>query len=159
MKPVVCLDMDGVLVDFNAGIPREPDMINEVGVPWFSDPHEMYAKDFFANLPVLDPAINAVKRLLTEYDIDLHIASKPIPNEFCASEKCLWVQKHLPDLIKKTHLLQDKALLNADFLIDDDMRWKGKFKGTFLHFNTNNPYDSWNAVFAALEPYKKNGNP
>lgn len=155
---VVCLDLDGVLVDFNAGIGREPDLINEVGVPWYSDPFEMHEKHFFLNLSPLGNALVAVNKLLTEYDIDLHIASKPIPNGFCASEKCLWVEKHLPQLIKKTHLLQDKGLLLADYLIDDDMRWKDKFKGTFLHFNTNFPEQSWESVFESLKAYKKNAD-
>jgi len=151
----VCLDMDGVIVDFNAGFSYPPDTTTECGEPWYSDPKEMYEKGFFENLKPLSIAQESISKLLSDYDIELHIASKPIPNGFCASEKYLWVAKYFPDLLKRTHLLQEKGLLLADYLIDDDIRWKDKFKGTFIQFKTSKPEESWEMVFETLKKYRK----
>ena len=152
---IVFIDLDGVLVDFNSGLGYPPDCINECGQPWYSDPKEMYEKGFFENLNTLPLAIESVSKLLSEYNVEVHIASKPVPNGYCASEKYLWVAKYLPALLKRTHLLQEKGLLLGDYLIDDDLRWKDKFKGTLIHFNTSDPKESWERVFETLKDYKK----
>lgn len=152
---IVFLDMDGVLADFISGIGYAPESVNEHGQPYYEDPKEMYNQYFFEYLDPLPFAKEAVAKLLSEYNVELHIASKPLANEFCASEKYIWVAKHFPALLKRTHLLQEKGLLLGDYLVDDDLRWRDKFKGTMIHFNTSNPQESWEKVLETLKDYKK----
>jgi 5'(3')-deoxyribonucleotidase len=69
----------------------------------------------------------------------------------CASEKMEWIQEHFPALLRRMCLVCDKKLLRGHVLVDDDAAlWKKKFKGKFIHFDRNNPADSWRAVVEEL---------
>ena len=137
MKKIVFLDMDGPLANFNAGVGREN---------FEPDPPEMFVKGFFRSLPVVPGAREAVTQLLQIDSLDLYIGSKHTTSNFnCASEKVEWIAAEFPELLKKMLLICDKTLLKGDYLIDDDLRWKG-FDGLFIHFDPKNPEKSWGEI-------------
>jgi len=153
VSKILHFDMDGVLVDFASGIPYPPDRITETG-RWWDDPKEMQEKGFFRKLPLMPGAKEAIEHLMKDHHLDIHIASKPLTNGFCASEKFEWVAEHLPFLLKKTHLIQDKGLLHGDYLVDDDMRWKSVFKGHMFLFNSEKPLESWKTILDYMDRYR-----
>jgi 5'(3')-deoxyribonucleotidase len=114
----------------------------------------MYEKGFFRNLPLMVGAKETIEHLINDHHLDVHIASKPIPNGFCPSEKFEWVAEHLPALLKKTHLVQDKGLLLGDYLVDDDLRWKPRFRGHMFHFNSDKPQDCWKSILEYMKKYR-----
>lgn len=141
MKRIVFLDMDGVLADFDGAI------INKV---W--DPPEMFVPGFFRNLAVHDGAKEAVAALLANENLEIYIGSKMTSKALnCATEKMEWIAEHFPALLRQMCLVCDKKLLRGDVLVDDDMeRWGQSFDGQFIHFDRNNPRQSWEAVVKEL---------
>lgn len=142
MKKILFLDMDGVLADFEAGVGRWP---------FEQDPPEMFVKEFFRKLPVKPGALQAVDAILKLDHIDTYIGSKPTTKNLdCATEKMQWIEEHFPALLRKMNLVCDKGLLNGHYLVDDDLQWKGRFPGLFLHFDKFEPELSWHRIVTFL---------
>jgi hypothetical protein len=160
-KKIVFLDMDGPLFDFRKGVGRDP---------YEQDPPEMFALEFFRNLPVQSGARWAVSELLACDYLDVYIATKPTTKTLhirngkgyypCHSEKVGAIAEHFPELLKKMFIVPDKLLLRGDFLIDDDKRWE-KFPGMFIHFDERDPERSWKHAVARIkvsaDPARKPG--
>ena len=140
-KRIIYLDIDGVLADFDGAI------INHI-----EDPPEMFVPGFFRNLAVMDGAKDGVRILLSNPNLDVYIGSKMTSKATnCATEKMEWIREHFPPLLRRMVLVCDKGLLRGHVLVDDDAkRWKKKFKGKFIHFDRNNPADSWRSVVEEL---------
>lgn len=139
-KKIVFVDMDGVLADFDGDVKIH-----------IKDPPEMFVPGFFRNLKVLSGAHEAVAELLSLPHLEVYIGSKPTSgNLSSATEKFEWVARHFPRLLKRIVLVCDKRLLHGDYLIDDDKRWQGSFKGKFLHFDKNKPEESWKVILERL---------
>lgn len=149
-KPVVYLDMDGVLADWcgAAGVVPNPNHKNY--------PEIALEDGFYRKLPLITGAKDSVRLLLTYKGMDLWVATKATKRNFnCASEKLFWLEEHFPELMNRAFIVPDKGHLNGDYLIDDyKERWESKFNGTFIHFDEVNPIESWNKVFDVLEKYK-----
>lgn len=150
-KIIGYFDMDGPLADFELGINRH------VGHPergvWSNDPPEMFEKYFFRDLPVTEGAKVAVSIISKLPNIEMWIATKNVNHTafYSATEKMEWLDFYFPDLVKRTHLTQDKGQLNGHFLIDDHKeRWQSVFNGDFYHFDVKNPLDSWKEITSRL---------
>jgi 5'(3')-deoxyribonucleotidase len=124
----VFIDMDGVLVDFDA-------YAKQLGLPG----HEVKKLPgaYLAMAPMAG-ALTAVK-LLQMAGLDVWIATKPptgVPHAY--AEKAQWVIKHLPALQSRLIMTPDKGLLGdrRDILVDDDPeRSNGQaFDGTLIRF-------------------------
>ncbi len=141
MKKIVFLDLDGVLADFDGAI------VNHI-----DDPPEMFVPGFFRNLAVHDGAKEAVATLLANENLDIYIGSKMTSKATnCATEKMEWIREHFPALLKRMVLVCDKSLLRGDVLVDDDFeRWAHKFQGQFIHFDRQNPRQSWESAVKEL---------
>lgn len=140
-KKILYLDMDGPLANFDSGVGREN---------FEENPPEMFLQGFFRNLKVVPGAREAVTELLKLEDLDIYIGSKhTTSNIHCASEKVGWIIEHFPELEKKMLLICDKTLLKGDYLIDDDLRWKG-FDGLFIHFDPKDAENSWQTILTFL---------
>lgn len=102
---IVYIDMDGVLVEKNDVNFKE----------------ERLMKGFFLDKA---PIVNAVESFqFLAQNCEVYILSTPVwDNEFCWTEKRLWVENHLGIMARKKLILtHNKALNEGKFLIDDSL--------------------------------------
>jgi 5'-nucleotidase len=146
-KKIVFIDMDGVLVDLEASINNmrkshrsyeniDGDMIHGV----------------FRDAPMMKGCKEGIQRLIHSNRFELFIASTtPWNHPEAAADKLWWLQKHFGDVFKKrVFFTHRKDLLVGDYLIDDrKANGASDFKGTFIHFKTENN-DEWNDIVAYL---------
>jgi 5'(3')-deoxyribonucleotidase len=136
VKPIVFIDMDGVLANFCASpMFEKADKIK-------NNPPRMYDQYFFETLPVIEGALSQVRRLMQSERYEIQILTKPVRyTHYSYSEKAAWVWKWFPELGEKLTLTQNKTLLAKEgrILIDDSLDEWGKnwenSGGTFFHFN------------------------
>jgi 5'-nucleotidase len=163
-KPILLIDMDGVIADFYGhflSIWREkyPDRVyvkpEDVTAFYLETlyPAE-YSQDildilrapgFFANLPPMPGAIEALKKLDEEGKFEIYLCSTPDSdsvNHNCASEKMRWVERHLgKKWVKDVILTHDKTLVQGDFLIDDKPNINGLRKPSWMQIMFQHAYN------------------
>ena len=103
-----------------------------------SDRHDRLSQflddpDFFADLPLMDDAIRVLERLSADHEVFIASAAMEVPRSFNA--KYTWLQRHFPFIAPSHYVFcGTKAILRADFLIDDNPRQLRAFGGTGLLF-------------------------
>lgn len=134
-KPILYIDMDGVLVDFAK---------KAKAIGYKDDAPKPL--DLFEGLEPYPDAIWAWNILQEKFDTYiLSTAPWSVPNSF--TEKRLWVEKYLGDSsYKKLILSPNKGLLKGEYLIDD-RKANGvlDFEGEHLHFGYK-PFLDWKSV-------------
>ena len=76
--------------------------------------------------------------MIRDARFDVHILTKPVAESpICYTEKVNWIAKHIPVLLKKITMTQDKTMLKGDILIDDSDQWSD-FDGEFILFDIDN---------------------
>jgi len=147
VKPIVYVDMDGVLVDFVSGI----DKLVERGETMPEGGWDEHADIF----PLMDPfpgAIDAINELSQDFELYV-LSTSPWNNPNAASDKVAWIKKHFGSeagsiFYKRVILSHAKHLNAGDFLIDDkdqshlDLR---EFKGEYIHF-ASDVFPDWPTV-------------
>lgn len=136
-KPIVYVDLDGVVADFDKAFPAVAESV------WVEGQEKKVPEGFFANLEVMEGAVEALYELSVYYDV--HFLSTPQwHNPSCWSEKRLWVEAVYGELMyKKLTLTHHKGLLKGEFLIDDNTH-EG-FEGEHIHFGTEE-FPNWKVV-------------
>ena len=138
-EPILLLDMDGPLADFNGHFYRR---CIELGVEFDIDHPERQTFYFltehipdraqralsrllcdsagwFAQLPVEPGAIEGVRGLLGT-GLDIWVCTKPLEaNPGCLSEKHAWLVQHFPELSDKLITAPDKSRILGHVLLDD----------------------------------------
>lgn len=132
-KPIIFLDLDNTIADFDGHPAFKGVGVNEVSVA------AMFEPGFFFSLKPIPGALVGV-RALVRLGYDVQILSKPVTSSAHSYlEKVQWMGVHFPDLVNKINLTQDKGLFVGEYLIDDDEKqWKAKFEangGRFIHFD------------------------
>lgn len=124
----IFIDMDGVIVDFDAykahhGLTGD-EVKRQVGA--------------YLNMPAIPGAIGAVRSLIG-MGYEVWLATKPptgVPHAY--SDKAAWVMENLPELKRRIIITHDKGLLGdaGDYLCDDRPHKANceKFSGTLLRF-------------------------
>jgi 5'(3')-deoxyribonucleotidase len=150
-KLIIFLDMDGVLVDFFAGIKKELNLPIEteasIGVKnvWtaaamsekqFWQKIQKGGSKFWSNLPIYSWSKNLIILLEKKFGKEqIFILSSPTLDASSAKGKKEWILKHLPEYKRKLILTSEKYLLAAPnrILIDDSeaqishfIDWQGK---------------------------------
>lgn len=148
-KPIVYVDMDGVLVDLNKEINKfsevMPGLVNRLG----SDIDKL--PELFKNPEPVVGAIQAFKRLSQKYNVYI-LSTAPWDNPDAWTHKRLWVEKHLgSSAYKKLILSHNKSLLVGDYLIDDrTANGAGEFCGKLIQFGSKE-YPNWDSVLEFLK--------
>jgi 5'(3')-deoxyribonucleotidase len=90
-------------------------------------------RDFFADLDVMPDSQEVIRKLMEQYEVFISSAAMEVPTSFTA--KFDWLTRHFP-FIPPSHTVfcGDKAILNADYLIDDNARHFERFRGEGILF-------------------------
>ena len=113
---------------------------------------------FFRDLSVMPGAQDALKHLSKKFEIYITTAAMEFPAS-CAA-KFEWLNEHFSFISPQNIVFcGDKSILDADFLIDDNIRHFSRFRGQGVLFsaphNRTIPWtprvDNWPEVIAFLE--------
>lgn len=159
---LILVDQDGVLADFEAGFlqlwrAEHPDapyvdlagrttwLIKEqYPVAWHAAMDAIHTRaGFFAGLPVMDGAVQAMDALL-QAGHDVRICTSPLTRwHNCVAEKHAWVEEHLgPQWVRRIILTKDKTLCAGDVLIDDKPHVTGALVPSWTHLRFDTPFNS-----------------
>eukprot|EP00931_Biecheleriopsis_adriatica_P114710 TRINITY_DN90622_c0_g1_i1.p1 TRINITY_DN90622_c0_g1~~TRINITY_DN90622_c0_g1_i1.p1 ORF type:complete len:715 (+),score=194.92 TRINITY_DN90622_c0_g1_i1:278-2146(+) len=137
-KPVILVDMDGVVVDWDKGFldawaGRTPvnrvhyEMEKCVPAERFEEAMELFCSEgFFRKLPEMAGAVAALKEMCSR-GFQVYICTAPFAkSRYCAQEKWEWVREHLgEEWLTRMIITQDKTTVRGDILIDDKPRITG----------------------------------
>ncbi|MBU5361505.1 5'-3'-deoxyribonucleotidase [Enterococcus raffinosus] len=171
----IAIDMDEVIADFTAKLLR---LYNEKYEASYTkadleginlrDVRPEHAEairamireeDYFSDLPVIEGAQEALKKLSEKHELFITTAAMDFPTSFNA--KYEWLQEHFP-FIPDTHYVfcGDKSIISADYLIDDHSRHLKSFKGQGIlfaaHHNANESYELKMDNWAEISNYFEN---
>ncbi len=157
--PLILLDQDGPLADFDTAI---HDVLDEAGYDssllrrtrWETTADvrrcfgshaarivetARHAPGFYRDLRVVSGAREAVAHLL-EAGCHVVVCTAPsLQNETCASEKIAWLAEHFPELRKSFAVVKDKTLVRGDVLVDDKPVVSGALTPTWEHLRFATP--------------------
>jgi len=141
----IAIDMDEVMADTMAHFLEKYNESFGVGLTTahfqgrhvfevIDDAHKPVARDyfqqeaFFATIPVMPGSVEVVKALTERYEVFITTAAMDVPCSF--TPKFDWLQRHFP-FIRTSNIVfcGDKSIIAADYLIDDNIRQLGNFKG------------------------------
>ena len=90
---------------------------------------------FFETLPVMKGAVDAIKKLMNDFDI--YIVSAAMEYPLSLTEKHHWLGEHFP-FISWHHIIfcGDKSIISTDYLIDDHCKNLDFCKGIPLMFDS-----------------------
>jgi 5'-nucleotidase len=161
-KPIILIDMDGVLADFDAEIAnrvknRHPHiaLLETRDNFYLSEDYPEYKAliraisneaGFFESLPLIDHAIEGWQRII---DLGYHprICSSPIrSNPHSESEKRAWLQRHFSPLFGDSVatdaiITSDKHLFEGLALIDDRPELRNANNASWQHIIFDQPYN------------------
>lgn len=149
VKPILYIDMDNVLVNFESGIARLDDATKMEYQGRLDE-----VPGIFSLMEPMDGAVAAVARLQEVYDVYI-LSTAPWLNPSAWSDKLLWIQRHFGaetnSPLHKRLILSHHKNLNQGAIIIDDRTKNGveSFSGQHLHFGTNDCPD-WDAVLHLL---------
>lgn len=162
-KPIVLVDMDGVLCNFEKGCFTEWRRKNEA-LPYV-EPEDRLTHDiktqydslgeglgakmreiihgdgFYASLEPIEGAADAMRSML-ECGWEVFICTAPARNTRCIAEKAAWVETNIgKDWVERLIATRDKTLVYGDILIDDKPRITGLRNPAFTHILYDQPYN------------------
>lgn len=173
-KPILLLDMDGPLADFDIHFWER---CQELGYKFDIDhPSEqrhrfltehipnrrerakargmVNAAGWFSELPITPGAQEGVPQLLEHFEV--WVCTKPLEiNPTCLNDKQTWIQKYFPMLDRRMITAPDKSMIHGDILLDDAPKFKWFNTATWkpvifdLPFNQSESYEhlarwTWN---------------
>ncbi len=160
-SPIVLIDMDGVVADFELAFlnkwkekyPKRKFVAledrrgfyttNQYPAKWWPQIWKIMIKEgFFAEMAPIKGSIKAIKKM-KKSGYEIFFCSAPlIQNPTCASEKYAWIKKHFGHRWEgKLILAPDKTLVQGDFLIDDRDKIKGDHRPSWEHLIFDRPYN------------------
>lgn len=173
MKKTIGIDMDGVLADIEThwlnfyeqdyGIRLGPEIFKGVtesdAFPDKTAVHRyVFTPGFFRTLPVMEGAVEAVKKLSEDYEIYIVSAAMEFP--LSLFEKREWLAAHFPFISWKNIIFcGDKSIIDTDYLIDDHCKNLDYCKGKAVMFtaghNANFSHhvrvNNWKEVLSLME--------
>ena len=149
-KPIIYIDMDGVLVDFESALTKvSPEMLEKFAGEYDNIP------GIFALMDPVPGALEAVDRLKGKYDLYI-LSSSPWENPTALGDKLAWVKKYFGGdgqeniFFRKVIFSSVKHLNRGDILIDDrTANGAGDFLGRHIHFGSSE-FPNWQSVLNSL---------
>ncbi len=149
-KPIIYIDMDGVLVDFESALTKvSPEMLEKFAGEYDNIP------GIFALMDPMPGAIEAVDLLKEKYDLYI-LSSSPWENPTALGDKLAWVKKYFGGdgqeniFFRKVIFSSVKHLNRGDILIDDrTANGAGDFLGLHIHFGSYE-FPNWQSVLNSL---------
>lgn len=144
-RPVLLLDMDGPLADFDRhgwevcqdrgwsfDVPDHEHQTARYFTDHMPNKHErrwarelIESSGWFDSLPPTPGAIDGARELI-EAGFDVWVCTKPLEaNPTCRDDKGRWLRRHIPELEHKLILTPDKSMVVGAILLDDapKMEW------------------------------------
>ena len=149
-KPIMYIDMDGVLVDFESALTKvSPEMLEKFAGEYDNIP------GIFVLMDPVPGALEAVDRLKEKYDLYI-LSSSPWENPTALGDKLAWVKKYFGGdgqeniFFRKVIFSSVKHLNRGDILIDDrTANGAGDFLGRHIHFGSSE-FPNWQSVLNSL---------
>ena len=153
----IAIDMDEVIADANHRFAewykRDHNIeftSEELNSKKFSEllPHDhkyliqeyVYHDDFFKDLEVIPGCQEVIKDLYEKYEIFITTAAMEFPNSLLP--KLDWLGKHFPYISWNNIVFcGDKSIINADYLIDDNVKHFKRFIGQGILFTASHNHD------------------
>lgn len=140
-KPILYLDMDGPLVDFDSAVGH---CVTEAEKEFL-----MSQPGFFESLSPTKCAVAAVEWIILHFEPFI-ATTTPWNTPLASTEKRLWVDKHLPKFYKRIITTHFKNLLIGDFLIDDRSKnGAAQFSGEWIQFGSTE-FPNWQVIIDYL---------
>lgn len=162
-KPLVLVDMDGVLADLEKGlldywralhpelpfVPKTDRTTHDIRVQYESlgaglgaQMREIMHRDgFYASLEPLEGAVEAMNAMMA-LGWEVFICTAAARNTRCIAEKAAWVVQYLgPQWVERLIATRDKTLVMGDVLIDDKPHITGLCAPRFRHILYDQPYN------------------
>lgn len=162
-KPVVLVDVDGVLADFDSAVANQLSILGlEMPNPASRDHHNIlsaypenyrdiiqsiiHSHDFFNNIELYDDALMGWERLLS-LGYSPVVCTSPIPDHQRSVEaKREWIRDRLvpyfgASTLKLAQITLDKHLVHGDALIDDRPTIKQSEVAHWKHVVFDRPYN------------------
>lgn len=141
-KPILYLDMDGPMVDFDAAVGHcvtEEEKEALMNLP-----------GFFENLQPTKGALQAIDWIIQYFETFI-ATTTPWDVPPASVEKRLWVDRNLPKYFhKKINTTHFKNLLIGDFLIDDRAKnGAAQFSGEWIQFGSTE-FPNWQVIIDYL---------
>merc|ERR1712187_993927 len=153
-KPVVLVDMDGCLVDWDKGFlnawngrtpvdRRHYEIEKCVPADKYQEAVALFESEgFFKGLPEMSGGVTALNRLVAAGVAVLRCTSPVASSRYCAQAKWEWVREHLGDAwLKRLILTCDKTTVRGDFLIDDKPIISGSQQPLWTQILFDAPYN------------------
>ena len=149
-KPIIYIDMDGVLVDFESALTKiPPEMLEKFAGEYDNIP------GIFALMDPMPGALEAVDKLKEKYDLYI-LSSSPWENPTALGDKLAWVKKYFGGdgqeniFFRKVIFSSVKQLSRGDILIDDrTTKGAAEFAGRHIHFGSSQ-FPDWRSVLNEL---------
>lgn len=149
VKPILYIDMDNVLVNFQSGIDRLDEATRRAYEGRLDE-----VPDIFALMDPVEGAVEAVHRLSEWYDVYI-LTTAPWHNPPAWMHKVEWVQRYFGKekegvLYKRLIISHHKNLNRGDIIIDDRTKnGVDRFKGRHIHFGSED-FPDWESVLEEL---------
>lgn len=149
-KPVLYIDMDNVLVNFQSGIDRL-----DQGTLQAYEGRLDEVPGIFALMEPMDGAVEAVHKLSERYDVYV-LSTAPWLNPSAWCDKLKWIQHYFGkdegSVLYKKLILSHHKNLNKGAVIIDDRTKNGVdgFGGQHIHFGTVD-FPDWKSVLAFFD--------
>lgn len=151
-RPVLYVDMDGVLVDFKSGVKKlDPVVRVRNNGDWDEVPH------IFSLMEPMPGAVEAFHTLAKHFDVYI-LTTSPWNNPTACNDKLDWVKRYLggeknDPAYKRLIISHHKDMNKGDILIDDRPTKNGadKFEGLVIPFGSAQ-FPDWSSVLGYLVP-------
>lgn len=148
-KPIVYIDMDGVLVDFDSALPKIPASIRARYIGQNDN-----IPGIFSLMEPMPGALAAIEQLKTRYNLYI-LSSVPWENPTALPDKMAWIRRYFGDgkdslFYKKVIFSSAKNLNRGSILIDDRTKnGADEFQGRLIQFGTSK-FPDWKSVLDEL---------